>query len=468
MASAISASGPLRLRQDQRLSERVTLSTFTLDGAQLSLDDFDAWLARRKAEHPYRVDLIPFAELRGWRTDPTTGNLVHETGRFFSVEGLNVQVHSEPRTAWQQPIIYQPEIGILGILVKEFGGVMHCLMQAKMEPGNPNLLQLAPTVQATKSNYTRVHRGASVNYLEYFERPQRDRVLADVLQSEHGAWFHRKHNRNMIVETDDDVPVREGFCWLTLGQLAELLKRDNLVNMDARTVLSCLPRPLHPETFRALHSDAGLRYWLTSERSRYDVHAERVPLAGIRDWERTETEIRHVDEHFFDVVAVSVEAASREVVSWTQPLFRPAGTGIAAFLLNRIDGVPHLLAHARVEGGLRDSVEIAPTVQRIPSNYTDVPAGERPPYLDLVLDADPSRVHYEAVHSEEGGRFLDAVSRYLIVETPPSMSLHDVPPGYFWVTPEQLFLLIEQGHCVNVQARTLVACLGAAEVENHA
>ncbi|CAM5359048.1 GDP-mannose 4,6-dehydratase [Streptomyces cyaneofuscatus] len=89
--------------------------------------------------------------------------------------------------AWHQPIIVQPEVGILGILVKEFDGVPHFLMQAKMEPGNSNLLQISPTVQATRSNYTKAHKGADVRYLEYFRGPRQGRVLADVLQSEHQA-----------------------------------------------------------------------------------------------------------------------------------------------------------------------------------------------------------------------------------------------------------------------------------------
>ncbi len=62
-----------------------------------------------------------------------------------------------------------------------------------------------------------------------------------MLQSEQGSWFYRKRNRNMIVEVTEDVEVRDGFCWVTIGQLHRLLGEHDLVNMDARTVLSCLP-----------------------------------------------------------------------------------------------------------------------------------------------------------------------------------------------------------------------------------
>ncbi|MEU5050610.1 NDP-hexose 2,3-dehydratase family protein [Streptomyces sp. NPDC021096] len=449
----------MREREDAGLPARLALSAATTDGAHLRTAEFDDWLAGRGRAHRFRVERVPFAALDGWSFEDGTGNLVHRSGRFFSVEGLRVTTGSGPHRLWHQPIIKQPEVGILGILAKEFDGVLHFLMQAKMEPGNPNLLQLSPTVQATRSNYTKVHRGADVKYLEYFTRPGRGRVLADVLQSEHGSWFHRKSNRNVIVEALGDVPPADDFCWLTLGQLGELLHRDLTVNMDARTVLSCLPD--HGRPAGALHSDTEVLSWFTGERSRHDVHAERIPLAGVPGWVRGPETIAREDGRYFRVVAVSVEADSREVPRWTQPLIEPVAPGVTAFVARRIHGVLHLLAHARVEGGFLDTVELGPTVQYTPANYAHLAPADRPPFLDLVLNADPRQVRYEAVHSEEGGRFLNAVGRTLVVEADAAQAPLDPPPGYRWVTPGQLRSLVRHGHYLNVQARTLLACLGA-------
>ena len=201
----------LRTRDDRAAAERVARSADTVRGAHLRTEDVDDWLEGRRRAHRFRVDRIPFAELDGWSFEAGTGDLVHRTGRFFTVEGLRVTTSEGAFPEWHQPIIRQPEVGILGILVKEFDGVPHFLLQAKMEPGNRNLLQLSPTVQATRSNYTKAHQGADVKYLEYFHGARRGRVLADVLQSEHGSWFYRKSNRNMLVEADGEVPVHEDF-----------------------------------------------------------------------------------------------------------------------------------------------------------------------------------------------------------------------------------------------------------------
>ena len=72
-------------------------------------------------------------------------------------------------------------------------------MQAKIEPGNVNNVQLSPTLQATKSNYTRAHQGKSPAYLEYFVNATPYQILLDQLQSEQGARFLRKRNRNIIL-----------------------------------------------------------------------------------------------------------------------------------------------------------------------------------------------------------------------------------------------------------------------------
>ncbi len=452
----------LRPRSGAGVAERLARSAAATEGVAMATSEVPEWLAATRRAGRARVRPIPFAELDGWSFAADTGDLRHRSGRFFTIEGLHVV---RPQEEWQQPIIVQPEIGILGILAKEFNGILHFLMQAKMEPGNPNLVQLSPTVQATRSNYAKAHGGAEVKYLEYFLQRDRDRVLTDVLQSEHGAWFYHKRNRNMIVEADEDVPVHDDFRWFTLGQLGELLHQDNLVNMDARTVLASAPMT-HPER-QALWSDPDLLAWFTAERARNDVNARRIPLRRVADWLRDDHCIHHADNRFFRVVAVAVEGAEREVASWTQPLFEPVRPGVVAFAYRSFEGVPHVLVEARVEGGFLDTAELGPTVQCGPTNYAELPTAHRPPFLDLMLDAPANRIRYAAVHSEEGGRFLNAESRYLIVETDESTTPTEARPGFQWITPGQLNWLAGHSRYVNVQARTLLAVLNtrAAEID---
>ena len=470
-------SGLLR-HADLTVPERIARSAAAVDGVVLDQDDFVTWFDRSRPRHRQRVDRVPLAELRGWSSHPDTGNLEHDSGRFFSVEGVRVRSDTGPVAEWSQPIINQPEIGVLGIAVREIDGVLHCLMQAKAEPGNPGGVQLAPTVQATYSNYTRVHGGKPVPYLEHFRDCPPHRILADVLQSEQGAWFYRKRNRNMVVEVGQEVEAGEDFCWLTLGQLYRLLKVDNLVNMDARTVLSCLPgaRPTPPaepadglaaaiarsadRNAGSVHTTAEVLSWITGMHTTHQLAVERIALWDVERWHRSEYAIAHELGVFFSVIGVDVAATTREVATWCQPLLQPHGTGMVALLVKRFDGVLHALVNARVEPGCLDVVELAPTVQCTPENYAHLPAGSEPPFLDVVLSRHPEQVRFDVELSEEGGRFFHATSRYQIIEVDDGFPA-EPPPRFHWLTLHQLTGLLRHSHYVNVQARTLVAGLRA-------
>ncbi|MBY8870767.1 NDP-hexose 2,3-dehydratase family protein [Micromonospora sp. PLK6-60] len=444
-----------------------------------SVGRFGPWWSDRTRSNRFHVTPICFADLEHWGFDPETGNLGHRSGKFFTIEGLAVRSDYGPVPRWSQPIINQPEIGLCGILVKYFDGVPYCLMQAKMEPGNVNTLQLSPTVQATRSNSSRVHRGGGIRYLEHFVGADRGRVLVDVLQSEQGSWFYRKQNRNMVVEVTGEVAPHDDFCWLSLRQVLDLLHVDNLVNMDARTVLSCMPFAPPQRDSGSRHAPQGFRQalarsldrgaaarhdlgeilsWLTEEKTRREVNTRLIPAREVTGWRRSDREIAHEAGRHFRVIAVHVEASNREVPSWRQPLLVPSARGVIAFLTKRIEGVLHVLVHARVEPGFIDKVELGPTVQCTPENHTDLPADRQPRYLDYVLAADPARIRFDALLSEEGGRFLDAQNRYLVIEVEEDFPLR-APDGYRWLTIGQLGELLRHGHYVNVQARSLVACL---------
>jgi dTDP-4-dehydro-6-deoxy-alpha-D-glucopyranose 2,3-dehydratase len=416
--------------------------------------EFDLWWAERRRATRSDVTRIPFAALDSWSFDPVSGNLGHASGRFFSVEAL--QLDGDGDSAGRaRPVIHQPEIGLLGVLVTEVDGVLHCLMQAKMEPGNVDALQLSPTVQATRSNYTRVHEGGGTRYLEYFRGRRRGgEVLVDVLQSEQGSWFWRKRNRNVVVRVRRDVPPHEDFRWVPLPLLRDLLRIDNLVNMDARTVLSCLADDGPGTPGPAVHTAREIRSWFIEAKTRCRWAPRLVPLAAAPGWVRTAEEIRDEEGRDFRIIAVRVAADSREVRSWSQPLLAPRGRGLAVFVARPIRGVPHLLAHAHAEAGLVDLVEIGPTVQLLPGHD----AAEVDPCVRGVAEGSVGRVRFDAVLSEEGGRFHHALTRYRVVEVGEEFPV-DVPPDYCWTTPRQLVALLRHGHYLNIEARTLLACL---------
>lgn len=215
----------------------------TINYSLIPDSDVADWIAVRKQKPGLVSGLIPVEKIEQWHINKKTGNISHESGRFFSITGLKVR-HSIGYIDmhWDQPIIDQPEVGILGILVSKINGVLHFCLHAKEEPGNINLVQLAPTVQATYSNYTKVHGGHKPPFIDLFLSPSIEKIFFSKLQTEDGGRFFLKSNKNMIVWADDGVETAlpDGFIWLTLRQIRGLIKQDNLVNSCTRSVLSCL------------------------------------------------------------------------------------------------------------------------------------------------------------------------------------------------------------------------------------
>ena len=130
-------------------------SLLTTENPINSTESIRQWIEQRNREVQVDVKLIPFKEMTGWYVDED-GSLRHNSGKFFTIQGIHVETDYVNSHSWDQPIINQPEIGYLGILTKEINGVLYFLMQAKIEPGNVNCVQISPTLQATKSNYTQV------------------------------------------------------------------------------------------------------------------------------------------------------------------------------------------------------------------------------------------------------------------------------------------------------------------------
>ena len=231
MAAPVS---PLPVEQAERARDR---------SAQESADVLQ-WLRARQRADLLHVQRVPLHRLADWSFDPETGNIGHRTGRFFSIQGARITTTFGSQDTWMQPLILQPEVGILGFLADRRDGALSFLVQAKIEPGNVNVAQVSPTVQATRSNYTRVHGGGSQPYLEYFLGPPPGTVIVDQLQQEQGSRYRAKRNRNTIIEVDRrDVPALPGYRWVTMRELAALAAIPNALNLDARSVLSCLPPP---------------------------------------------------------------------------------------------------------------------------------------------------------------------------------------------------------------------------------
>lgn len=453
-------------------------------GFVISTESVLSWMRQQNEEVVSNIKQIHISELKGWSY--CNDRISHDSGKFFSIDGIRITTNYRNVSTWDQPIINQSEIGFLGFITKKINGIQHFLAQAKIEPGNLNIVQLSPTLQATRSNFMRVHGGAKPSYLEYFTGEKKVTVLVDQLQSEQGARFLHKRNRNIIIEIpeDEEIKVKENFIWLTLGQMKELMQHPNVMNMDSRTVISCIHFGNYSEhslkmmsAFMQLNtkSDDQLIYsilshdnhlhvlediiqWMTSLKFRYELCVEQIGISNMRHWNYDGNTIYHEANKYFEVIGLRCEIGNREVVSWDQPMVRSAQNGLMGFLVKKINGIYHFLVQAKLEAGNFDIVEMAPTVQCLTGNYRKGQNEYTIPYLEYFINAPKDKIWYATYQSEEGGRFYQEQNLNTIVEVGEDFPI-EVDENYCWMTLNQMLSFVTYNNYLNIAARSLLSAI---------
>lgn len=410
-----------------------------------------------------------------WFYDKSEGCVRNQNNSFFQIFGIRQSLENK---VIEQPIILQNEIGYLGILCKEFDGVLYFLMQAKIEPGNINKVQISPTIQATKSNFTQKHGGKQPAYLKYFLEANKHTVIVDQIQSEQSARFYQKRNRNIILKLDEDIDILPNYRWMTLKQIKQLMRINNLVNMDTRTVLSCIPfnvdrsdtellasieekfrdKTLYRSIFIGNHENLFPQIFqvVNNYKMFKQSEVELIGLHQLKEWNYTSNgELVCVKEYPFKVVFCDIKIEGREVKQWTQPLFEANGIATFGLLITVDNYIKNFLIRVTPEIGCFDKVELGPTVQQEAGKHI---YGNKISRLFWEKVRKKEGVLFDALLSEEGGRFYHEQNRNVLVET----TLEEVgtlPEGYFWVDFKTLNQLVQINNILNIQLRNLLSLL---------
>lgn len=418
------------------------------------------------------------SDSKNWVYDAKNGTIHNDTNSFFQIVGL--QRIDKGRVLQEQPILVQDEIGYLGIICKKINGILHFLMQAKVEPGNINNVQISPTIQATKSNFTQKHGGRKPNYLEYFIDVDKYEVMVDQIQSEQSSRFLGKRNRNIIayVSEDCEIQTHKNFEWMTLGQIKALMKKENLVNMDTRTVLSCIPFSMYSysneelNNIEKLFNDKALfksifikpvenmlpqiyRYF-NNYKMFDDTISKLVPLSELKSWDITDENIKCKDSYHFFVTFCDISIEGREVKQWSQPLFEAVGMASFGLFTTVHNGVRKFLVKGLSEVGCFDKMELAPTIQ-LEAGYKEEALNDVD-RLFLLKYEKKQGILYDTILSEEGGRFYHEQNYNRIIEI-DYIDIAKLPVGYFWVDYYTLNLLNQFNNSLNIQLRNLLSLL---------
>ena len=84
--------------------------------------------------------------------------------------------------------------------------------------------------------------GKKPKFAEYFENPKKGKTIYSRSFAEDGGRLYLKTNQNMLIEVDEneEIEVPDNYIWLTMYQIKQLLKYDNLINPHVRGIISYL------------------------------------------------------------------------------------------------------------------------------------------------------------------------------------------------------------------------------------
>lgn len=438
--------------------------------AKHTMEEILSWLSNVMDNARVKLNRIPLSQCSPWYYDSAIGQIRNERGSFFSITGIRVMQKEE--MIEEQPIILQPEIGFLGIISCKINGVWHYLMQAKIEPGNVNVVQLSPTIQATKSNFEQKHGGKKPQYLDYFLNMSADEILVDQLQSEQSSRFMKKRNRNVIIMLNEELEETETHRWLTLKQIKKLMHFDNLINMDTRTVLSCIPYvllgqeadvPFHSQSYffnTATNMDrktiASLYTIINDYKMFQKRKIEQVPLHALTQWEMNDYSIVCKHNYPFSVIYCDVTIQGREVNHWSQPLIASNGVTLLGLVCCDFHGILKFLVKPRAEMGCLDSIEIGPTLQIEP--YKQIEDSTELYNLFSQKLEKKQDIIADIMLSEEGGRFYQEQNRNVIIKI-HSSELNFPLKEYVWADYGTLNLLTQVNNCLSIQLRNLLSLM---------
>ena len=355
---------------------------------------------------------IPMREASAWRL--ADGAISHASGGFFSVVAISVY---EPQLRRPLVLLYQPQSAFNGLLMATIDGELHVLLQARVEPGNIGVAQYGPTVQSTPANYLRVHGGRATPYLDFFHRCVAGTTpVGDWTELDLGGRYAFKNKRLVCIEATDLPPLEPNFAWVPARLAKKAVLESAIMNTDLRSMLAVMPWSRWPvaehpsELGVAAHASLRLpprasvigRALALVGQARPPV--KMVPLPALENWDLNDYGLfeREPSEQGFDVQFFRIDAPTREVPQWTQPLLNSRSRGKVVLALTVSDGALRALVHVRSEPGLSTNAAVFPSHVVLPGQAE--PAAGSPVYARLLA----SRLSTvgRTLESDEGGRFF--------------------------------------------------------------
>lgn len=391
--------------------------------------------------------------------------LRHISNRYFSIVCLRYNDK-------EHLMIKQDEIGLLGFVITKKCDERNWLIQNKPEPGNINYYQIAPTVQATKSNYERVHGGKKTNYLKFFNKSHK--LILNTLGSEQGDRFLNKFNRNCKVLTNNIFkPINNNYFWMNNEKLKQKLQENYTINTDARSVISSgcwylltsniqkifinsqLDMTLSQSLNKSYHSIrknyfSKTQYLLKKINNTYHYSYELIPIREMEQHSIINSGIVNNNNNkiisFFEI-----SFQEREVKRWQQPLLVRSVMEYCILVFHIFDNTAKFYLNAYAEIGFTNRAELGPTFQTgngiLKTAYSDI---------DNILKKISILTQIE--QSDEGSRFYRNSCKYILGQWKDSPDSLKTDHG-IWLSAGEIEKLSYHNGILTNELRTTLSLL---------
>lgn len=385
----------------------------------------------------------------GWFFDD---NIRHISNKFFKIFGYSIKTNFPKKLSYDQPLISQNEIGYLVIFKANIEKKSFFLLQLKVEPGNKNIIQLSPTIQATKSNYTRVHKGKKTKFIEYI-RKKKDYLL-DTNQPEQGSMYLNKLNKNLVIKTKKLKALPNNFMWLSKSEIKALSKKNNLLNMDTISIFSCyLKKDL---IHKPINSFQQIMKKYKDFNKKFFLKIARKSLYKMKGWNYQEYQIYDKKKKFFKIESFNIKTNFREVNFWSQPLVSDYKKKLNVLFYKRKNNTSHYLSKIILEPGYNIPKFTSTIIMNNTENLKVITLFAQKNKINL------SKKILDVIHSDEGGRFDNNSSKNIVYEVNNTDVLER--QNYIWISYNQMLEMIKK-KLVTIELRNLFGTLNIGNLK---
>ena len=411
------------------------------------------WLNQQRKKQFLIINKIDLLKLQKWVFNQK--EIYHESKRFFKIVGIKIKSNFYKKKIWYQPIIVQNEIGILGV-IKNIRTNKY-LLQAKVEPGNVNKIQISPTVQATKSNYSRIHGGKNIPYLEYFKKRNKNFSL----QTEQAFRYFNKKNSNIVSYVSKKIDIDKKFRWFSKIEINNLLKEKNLINMDTLSVFSSFINKKKIDF--ALNKKKDILKWKNSLNKKFFLKNKIISLNSIKDWKFTKKKIYHRTHDYFSIIGIKVKTNEREITGWHQPIIQGSKMAFAGYLVKKFNNTNHYLCRYILKPGSKESTYTCSVNTSKFKNYKknkDLTDFQKKLISNYFVNSKIETL-YDNILSDEGGRFYHSQIRYMACKLNKKQIIK-LPENYIWLSHNQVVDFIKKQK-IDIEARLLFGIVNFKE-----